>query len=98
MANLAQEPIFLASGFYFPIKSLPFWVAAGASIIPLTLGMDAKRQLVFPSGFQFGFLDVATEIIILSVLAVVFVITAKFLLAYVEKLAIREGRLTESRR
>src|SRR3990170_7601019 len=32
MANLAQEPIFLASGFYFPIKSLPFWVAAGASI------------------------------------------------------------------
>ncbi len=98
MANLAQEPIFLASGFYFPIKSLPFWVAAGASIIPLTLGMDAMRQLVFPSGFQLGFLDVQTEIIILSVLSVVFVVTAKYLLAYVEKVAVREGRLTESRR
>ncbi len=98
MANLAQEPIFLASGFYFPIKSLPFWVAAGASIIPLTLGMDAMRQLVFPSGFQLGFMDVATEIAILSALAVVFVVTAKFLLAYVEKIAVREGRLTESRR
>lgn len=98
MANLAQEPIFLASGFYFPIKSLPFWVAAGASIIPLTLGMDAMRQLVFPSGFKIGFLDVATEIAILSALAVVFVVTAKFLLAHVEKLAVREGRLTESRR
>jgi ABC-2 type transport system permease protein len=98
MANLAQEPIFLASGFYFPIKSLPFWVAAGASIIPLTLGMDAMRQLVFPSGFQFGFLDVTTEIAILSALAVVFVVTAKFLLAHVEKIAVREGRLTESRR
>jgi len=98
MANLAQEPIFLASGFYFPIKSLPFWVAAGASIIPLTLGMDAMRQLVFPSGFRLGFLDVRTEIMILAVLAVVFVAVSKFLLAYVEKLAVREGRITESRR
>ena len=98
MANLAQEPIFLASGFYFPIKSLPFWVAAGASIIPLTLGMDAMRQLVFPTGFQFGFMTVRLEIIILAVLSVVFVVTAKILLAYIEKIAVREGRITESRR
>jgi len=98
MANLAQEPIFLASGFYFPIKSLPFWVAAGASIIPLTLGMDAMRQLVFATGFQFGFLTVQTEIIILAVLSVVFVVTAKVMLGYIEKIAVREGRITESRR
>jgi len=98
VANLAQEPIFLASGFYFPIKSLPFWVAAGASIIPLTLGMDAMRQLVFPTGFKFGFLTVSTEILILAILSLVFVVTAKFLLAYVEKIAVREGRITESRR
>jgi ABC-2 type transport system permease protein len=98
MANLAQEPIYLASGFYFPIKSFPFWVAAGASIIPLTLGMDAMRQLVFPSGFKIGFLTVSVEIGILLVLSLAFLVAAKFLLAYVEKLAIREGRLTESRR
>lgn len=98
MANLAQEPIFLASGFYFPIKSLPFWVAAGASVIPLTLGMDAMRQLVFPTGFQFGFMSVQLEIIILAILSVVFVVTAKILLAYIEKIAVREGRITESRR
>ena len=98
MANLAQEPIFLASGFYFPIKSLPFWVAAGASIIPLTLGMDAMRQLIFPTGFQFGFMTVQLEIYILAALSVVFLVTAKFLLARVEKLAVREGRITESRR
>jgi len=98
MANLAQEPIFLASGFYFPIKSLPFWVAAGASIIPLTLGMDAMRQLIFPTGFQFGFMTVQAEIIILAVLSVVFVVTAKVLLAHIEKIAVREGRITESRR
>ncbi len=98
MANLAQEPIFLASGFYFPIKSLPFWVAAGASIIPLTLGMDAMRQLVFPSGFQYGFIGVQLEILLLVILSVFFVTTSKFLLAYVEKIAVREGRITESRR
>lgn len=98
VANLAQEPIFLASGFYFPIKSLPFWVAAGASVIPLTLGMDAMRQLLFPTGFQFGFLSVVWEIGILAVLSVVFLFTAKVLLAHVERLAVREGRITESRR
>ena len=98
MANLAQEPIFLASGFYFPIKSLPFWVAAGASIIPLTLGMDAMRQLVFPSGFQYGFIGVQLEILLLVILSAFFVTTSKFLLAYVEKIAVREGRITESRR
>ncbi|MCQ3937243.1 MAG: ABC transporter permease [Chloroflexi bacterium] len=98
MANLAQEPIFLASGFYFPIKSLPFWVAAGASVIPLTLGMDAMWQLVFPTGFQFGFLSVQLEILILAILSVVFIVTAKILLAHIEKLAVREGRITESRR
>ena len=98
IANLAQEPIFLVSGFYFPIKSLPFWVAAGASLIPLTLGMDAMRQLIFPSGLQFGFMSVRLEILALAVMSVLFVVTAKILLAYVEKIAVREGRITESRR
>src|ERR1051326_7208151 len=41
IANLAQEPVYLASGFYFPIKSFNFWIAAAASLIPLTLGLDA---------------------------------------------------------
>lgn len=98
MVNLAQEPVFLASGFYFPIKSFPFWVAAAASIIPLTLGMDAMRQLVFPSGFKIGFLTVGVEIAVLLVLSLIFLVAAKVLLAHMEKLAIREGRLTESRR
>lgn len=98
LSNLAQEPIYLATGFYFPIKSLPFWVALGASVIPLTLGMDAMRQLIFPSGFKLGFLSVKIEISVLMVLCLVFLVGAKLLLAYMEKLAIREGRLTESRR
>jgi len=98
IANLAQEPVYLVSGFYFPIKSFNFWVAAAASIIPLTLGLDAMRQLIFPSGAALGFLTVTVEITVLIGLCVVFLIGAKYLLDYMEKLAIREGRITESRR
>ena len=98
ISNLAQEPIYLVSGFYFPIKSFNFWVAAAASFIPLTLGLDAMRQLIFPSGAALGFLDVNLEIAVLVVLCIVFLIGAKFLLDYMERLAIREGRITESRR
>jgi len=98
IANLATEPVYLVSGFYFPVKSFSFWVAAGASIIPLTLGLDAMRQLVFPATASLGFLAVPVEIAILCVLCVVFLVGARALLGHMERLAIREGRLTESRR
>src|SRR5512142_75513 len=98
LAQLATEPVFLVSGFYFPIKSLNFWVAAAASLIPLTLGLDAMRQLIFSTGATLGFLDTRLELSILIVLCVVFLIGARALLGYMERLAIREGRLTESRR
>ena len=98
VSDMIQEPVNLVSGFYFPIKSLPFWVAAAASIIPLTLGMDAMRQLAFSSGVQFGFLSTRIEIFALAVLSVCFLVGAKLLLDYTEKLAIREGRVTEARR
>ncbi|MGB9673837.1 MAG: ABC transporter permease [Anaerolineales bacterium] len=98
ISNLAQEPIYLLSGFYFPVKNLGFWVALSASIIPLTLGLDAMRQLAFPSTASFGFLDVRVERWGLIFLSIVFLGLARYLLAYMEKLAIREGRLTETRR
>jgi ABC-2 type transport system permease protein len=98
LANLAQEPVFLVSGFYFPIKVMPFWVSAAASIIPLTLGLDGMRQLIFPTGPTLGFLDVRTEALILAGLSVLFLVAARLLLSKMEKLSIREGRITESRR
>jgi len=98
LTQLAMEPVYLISGFYFPIKSFSFWIAAGASIIPLTLGLDAMRQLVFASGASLGFLDVRIELGILLVLCILFLFGARAMLRHMEKLAIREGRLTESRR
>ncbi len=96
--NLAMEPVYLFSGFYFPLKNLGFWVALGASIIPLSLGLDAMRQLAFRSGPSLGFLSVPLEIAMLSVLSLVFLIAARWLLATLERLAREEARLTENRR
>ena len=97
LVNLAQEPVYLLSGTYFPIQSFNFWVAAGASIIPLTLALDALRQLSFASGAELGFLNVYVEITVLAGLSVVFLVAARLLLRHLERMAIAEGRLTESR-
>lgn len=97
LAEAVQEPVTLLSGFYFPISSLPTAMAAGASLIPVTLGLDALRQLLFPTARPFGFLAVPVEIAVLAVLATIYVIVARVLLGYMERLAAREGRLTESR-
>lgn len=96
--DVIQEPVYLVSGLYFPVRALPFWVAAGASLIPLTLGLDAMRQLTFQSGPTLGFLSVTVESRLLFALAVLFLLLAKVFLDYTERLAIREGRLTEARR
>ena len=98
LSNLAQEPIYLASGFYFPLTSLNFWVAAGASIVPLTLGLDAMRQLSFPPESFTPFLPVSVEIGVLVILSVAFLIGARWFLKKMERLAVKEGRLTEARR
>jgi ABC-2 type transport system permease protein len=93
VSSLLQEPIYLLSGFYFPIKSLGYWVSIGASIVPVTLGLDAMRQLLMPAT-PWGFLSVKVEIGILLALSVVFVFAAHRALLYMEDLARKEGRLT----
>lgn len=93
-----QEPIYFLSGFYFPIRSFGFAIAMSASIVPLTLGMDAMRQLVFATGPTLGFLPVQVEVAVLLVLAVGFVAAARFWLSYMERRAIEEGTLTDRRR
>ena len=98
ISNLATEPVYLISGMYFPVKNLGFWGSAFGSLIPLTLGLDAMRQLIFESGPSLGFLSVRIEIFSLIILSIIYVTAAKFLLAYIEKLAMQEGRLTENRR
>jgi ABC-2 type transport system permease protein len=89
LSNLLQEPIYLASGLYFPVRALGFWVATAASIVPLTLGIDAMRQLLFSGSPTLGLFSVPVEIAVLLALSA---------LATLEDRGRREGRLTERRR
>lgn len=92
-ANLFMEPVFFISGFYFPVRALGFWAAMGASVIPLTLALDAMRQLLFP-GTHPALLSLWIELAILAALAVFFIVLARAALRKMEYLARREGRLS----
>lgn len=92
--TLLQEPVHLLSGFFFPVRNLGFFVALGASLIPLTLGLDAMRQLAFEAGPKSGFINVNVELGALVILCVLFLVVSKYALEFMEKLGKKEGRLT----
>ncbi len=91
LVSLLQEPIYLASGTNFPAAVLPRAVLAVACLVPLTLGMDAMRQVMFATP---GVLPVAAEAAILAGLAVLFLTLAGRSLRYLERRGREEGRLT----
>ncbi|MCX6088081.1 MAG: ABC transporter permease [Caldiserica bacterium] len=93
MALLVQEPVTLASGFYFPVKFLGALGAGIVSLIPLALGLDALRQLLVKN-FQFYFLSWKTEVLILIALGIIFGFLAIKMLNYIEIMAKKEGKLT----
>jgi ABC-2 type transport system permease protein len=103
LSALMEEPIFFSSGFYFPVGGLfkvPGWgpvVGILGSFVPATFGLDALRQLTLGTtafGGQLWIFDVRTELYILLFMAVLFLILARYSLAYLETLAKREGKLT----
>ncbi len=97
LVSLSQEPVNLLSGMYFPVRTLGAWTATAASLIPLTLGLDAMRQLLFPDSTVLGFLTVPIEAGALAGLTVLFIVGARVALSQMERLGAAEGKLTESR-
>ncbi|MCX7846387.1 MAG: ABC transporter permease [Dictyoglomaceae bacterium] len=93
LSNLLQEPIYLFSGFFFPIKTLGFWIASLASLIPASLGLDSLRQSLIPESKPFAFLSLEIELIILSILSLIYMSLSFILLKKIERIARREGRL-----
>lgn len=102
LSALMEEPIFFSSGMYFPVGGLfapglvPWGpiVAIAGSFVPATLGLDALRQLTLGPSAPLIWIPAGTELEILLVLAVVFLVLARFTLSYLEMLAKREGKLT----
>ena len=94
LAQLLQEPIYFLGGVNFPLRHLGAVSGLIAATLPLAVGLDAMRQLVFPGPASEGILPVGLEVVILVVMGVIFLVAARLALGYLETLARREGRLT----
>jgi ABC-2 type transport system permease protein len=94
LAQLLQEPIYFLGGVNFPLRAILPIAGVVVAILPLAVGLDAIRQLAFVSSGVEGVLPVNVEIAILAMMSVVFLVAARLALAYLERLARREGRLT----
>jgi ABC-2 type transport system permease protein len=91
-----QEPVFFVSGMNFPLSSfrtIAPWITIFSAAIPISLGLDAMRQLLFPGEIE-GVLPPLVELGILLVLGVIFLTGAYLMLKRMEWLARVEARLS----
>jgi ABC-2 type transport system permease protein len=91
--TLFQEPVYLLSGFYFPVRALGTVAASLAGFIPITLGLDGIRQILYGEAAR-GFLPVAWIVPLQAGLLVLYLFLAHRALLAMENLGKREGRLT----
>jgi ABC-2 type transport system permease protein len=95
MTQLLQEPVYFVSGLNFPVARLGFIGALAVATIPLAVGLDAMRQLAFAaSDATAGLLSPAVEALLLVAMAAVFIGIARLMLAFIERRARQEGKLT----
>ena len=92
LANAFQEPVYLASGLYFPVRALGPFVFLAWSVLPLSLGLDALRQVFFGEAAQ-GLLPISLEIALVGASIVVFTLLAIFGMRRIEERAKRDGTL-----
>ncbi len=91
---LLEEPVYFLSGYSFPVKALGLSLSVAASFIPFTLGLDAMRQLTFPSMAEWGLLSPYVELAILMIMGASLVLFARYALHYMENLGKERGTLT----
>jgi ABC-2 type transport system permease protein len=97
LALSLTEPVNFLSGMNFPLAklftSIPGVLTIFSAIIPVSFGLDALRQLLFP-GQIIGVLPPGVEVAILAGMGVVFLLAAYLLLRRMEWLAKVEARLS----
>ncbi len=91
---LMQEPVYFLSGSYFPTiysSFIPIAVQAAATLIPMTIGLDAIRRVtIYGATVSSIWLHIAALIVFIAALFPL----AQRALRFMESLAKREGRLT----
>jgi ABC-2 type transport system permease protein len=94
MNNALQDPVSMLSGLYFPAlgaaSPFPIAVQAVASLIPLTIGMDALRKSLF-QGMDVW--SIWPSLVTLAVMAVVFLVISDRALKVLENRGRREGTI-----
>ncbi len=92
--EVLQEPVSMLSGLYFPTlgsrSPFPVAVQAAASLIPLTIGMDALRKTLF---YGNGIGEVWPDLAILTVMAVVLLLLSTLSLKLLENMGRRDGTI-----
>ncbi len=91
ISNLLTEPVSFVSGLYYPIRFFPFWLQVLASLVPMTLGLDLMRKMLF---FGLSISSEPLEVAALASMAPVLILLAKLALDYMEQFSKKEGRLT----
>ena len=95
MNQVLQEPVSMLSGLYFPsigqFSPFPFGVQILASLIPLTIGMDALRKTLF-FGSDLG--QVWWNLAILAVMAVVLLVISSYTLKLLERKGRQDGTIS----
>ncbi len=94
MNEVLQEPVSMLSGLYFPsigtASPFPFALQVVASLIPLTIGMDALRKTLF-MGSDIG--AVWPNLLALSVMAVALLLVSQFALKALENRGRKDGTI-----
>ena len=91
LSNAMQEPVNFLSGLYFPVHALGAYVGGAASLVPMTLGLDAMRQLLLPGTPVF--IPAGTETLLVAAQIPVFALLAGISLRYMESRARTDGKL-----
>jgi ABC-2 type transport system permease protein len=91
--TLFQEPIHLLSGFYFPVRALGLVVGGFAALLPITLGLDGIRQVLYGRAAH-GLVPLRWIPPIQVALFLLFLYLAHRSLTAMEERGKREGRLT----
>ena len=91
LSNAMQEPVNFLSGLYFPVHALGAYVGGAASLVPMTLGLDAMRQLLLPG--TPNFIPAGTETLLVAAQIPIFALLAGIALRYMESRARADGKL-----
>ncbi len=95
LTQFLQEPIYFVSGLNFPVGRLGMLGALSISLLPLTVGLDAMRQLAFAgTPYPGGTPSPEVEALILVAMTVVFMVAARWTLTALERRARQAGRLS----